>query len=64
MIITPGQIQVIEYRRQEQLAAAARTHLITAGNQPQPSATSQRSGRIRASLRHVAATLVSVASIG
>jgi hypothetical protein len=64
MIITPTEVSVIEDRRQERLAATARARLITAATQPAPATTSQKVGRIRASLREAVASLVALAPIG
>lgn len=63
-MITLGQLEVIEQRRQDALAWAARTRRVTEATRPSPSATPRQAGRVRAGLRQAVASLVALASIG
>ena len=63
-MITLAQIQVIEERRQDALAEAARARLVTAATRPVLPATPRPAGRVRAGLRHAVASLVAFAAIG
>ncbi len=73
MLITPTQTRVIDDRRQDLLAAAARARFITAATQTRVTndrspdlliATPPTVSRIRANLRQAVASLVALASIG
>ncbi len=63
-MITLGQIEVIEQRRQDTLAWAARARLVAEATRPMCSATRRPAGRVRAGLRQAVASLVALASMG
>ena len=63
-MITPAHMQVVDNRRQDLLAAAARARVNAAATQSAASAPPRPVGRVRAGLRHAVAALVALAAIG